>query len=79
MRAYEPIKRLSEQLAQQNEYLVDEVKRSQGVGSIIGESPAFVQVLNLVLAVAPTDTTVLLTGETGTGKGVVARAIHDMI
>lgn len=78
VRAYEQIKRLSEQLAQQNEYLVDEVKRSQGLGPIIGESPAFAQVLNLVRAVAPTDTTVLLTGETGTGKDVVARAIHDL-
>lgn len=78
VRAYERITRLSEQLARGNEYLNEEVKRSQGLGAIVGESPGVAQVLNLARAVAPTDTTVLLTGETGTGKEVVARAIHDL-
>jgi formate hydrogenlyase transcriptional activator len=75
--AYERIKRLSEQLSRENEYLVEEVRLSRNLGTMVGESPAFQQVLTLVKAVAPTNTTVLLLGETGTGKELLARAIHD--
>jgi formate hydrogenlyase transcriptional activator len=77
VRAYERIKRLSEQLSCENEYLAEEVKLSRNLGTMVGESAAFQHVLTLVKAVAPTNTTVLLLGETGTGKELLARAIHD--
>lgn len=77
VRAYERIKRLSEQLSRENEYLVEEVKQSKNLGTMVGRSSAFQEVLALVQAVAPTTTSVLLQGETGTGKELIARAIHD--
>jgi formate hydrogenlyase transcriptional activator len=76
--AYQQIKQLSEKLRLENEYLAEEVKASRNLGSVIGESPAFRKVIELVKAVAPTQTTALLLGETGTGKEVLARAIHDL-
>jgi formate hydrogenlyase transcriptional activator len=76
--AYQQIQQLSEKLRLENEYLTEEVKASRNLGSVIGESPAFRKVLDLVRAVAPTDTTALLLGETGTGKEVLARAIHEL-
>lgn len=78
VRAYEEIKRLSEQLSHENEYLAEEVKRSRNFGTMIGQSPSFQHVFDLIRAVAPTATTVLLLGETGTGKELLARAIHDL-
>ena len=78
VRAYERIQGLSEQLSRENEYLAEEVRVSRNVGTMVGESAAFQQVLTLVKAVAPTQTTVLLLGETGTGKELLARAIHDL-
>ncbi|HEX2056079.1 MAG TPA: sigma 54-interacting transcriptional regulator, partial [Nitrospiraceae bacterium] len=75
---YQQIQELSEKLRLENEYLTEEVKASRHLGAVIGESPAFRKVLDLVKAVAPTDTTALLLGETGTGKEVLARAIHDL-
>jgi formate hydrogenlyase transcriptional activator len=78
VQAYQQIQQLSEKLRLENEYLTEEVKASRNLGSVIGESPAFRKVLDLVRAVAPTDTTALLLGETGTGKEVLARAIHDL-
>ncbi|WP_447987496.1 sigma 54-interacting transcriptional regulator [Nitrospira sp. Nam74] len=78
VRAYEEIKRLSDQLRHENEYLAEEVRLSRNLGTMVGESPPFQQVLSLVKAVAPTNTTVLLLGETGTGKELLARAIHDL-
>lgn len=77
VRAYEEIKRLSEQLTRQNEYLAEEVKLSRNFGTMVGQSHAFRHVLDLIRAVAPTSTTVLLLGETGTGKELLARAVHD--
>ena len=77
VRAYEEIKRLSEQLKRQNEYLAEEVKLSRNFGTMVGQSAAFRHVLDLIRAVAPTSTTVLLLGETGTGKELLARAVHD--
>jgi formate hydrogenlyase transcriptional activator len=77
VRAYERIKRLSEQLSRENEYLAEEVKLSRNLGAMVGASPAFQHVLDLVKAVSLTNTTVLLLGETGTGKELLARAIHD--
>lgn len=76
--AYQQIKQLSEKLRLENEYLSEEVRASRNLGSVIGESPAFRKVLDLVKAVSPTATTALLLGETGTGKEVLARAIHDL-
>ncbi len=56
----------------------DEIRIDQNVGGMIGESAAFQEVLRNVRLVAPTDATVLVHGETGTGKELVARAIHDL-
>ena len=55
----------------------DEIRFDQNVGGMIGESAAFQEVLRNVRLVAPTDATVLVHGETGTGKELIARAIHD--
>ncbi len=76
-RAFEEIERLRRQLELENEYLRDEVKTAQGFGDIVGASPALVKVLEQVSLVAPTATTVLVQGETGTGKELIARAIHE--
>ncbi|GMV49928.1 MAG: Formate hydrogenlyase transcriptional activator FhlA [Nitrospirae bacterium] len=76
--AYEQIKQLSEQLRRENEYLTEEVKASRNLRLVVGNSPTFSKVVDLVRAVAPTDTTVLLLGETGTGKEVLAQALHDL-
>jgi formate hydrogenlyase transcriptional activator len=74
---YRQVAKLKDQLAQENLYLEDEIRRTMNFGEIIGESPALVRVLQEVETVAPTDSTVLICGETGTGKELVARAIHD--
>jgi DNA-binding NtrC family response regulator len=58
------------------ECLVEEIRSSHDFGEILGESPALIQVLDQVGRVAATDSTVLIQGETGTGKELVARAIH---
>jgi len=76
--AYQQIKQLSERLRQENEYLAEEVKASRNLRLVVGTSPSFTKVVDLVKAVAPTDTTVLLLGETGTGKEVLAQALHDL-
>ncbi|KXK07433.1 MAG: nif-specific regulatory protein nifA, partial [Nitrospira sp. OLB3] len=75
--AYEEINRLREQLAQENVYLTEELRSSQDYGIVEGRSRAFEQVLTLAHRAAPTTATVMLTGETGTGKEVMARAIHE--
>ena len=76
--AYQQIKQLSERLRRENEYLAEEVKASRNQRLLVGASSSFSQVVELVKAVAPTDTTVLLLGETGTGKEVLAQALHDL-
>lgn len=58
-------------------YLEDEVRADQNMGNMVGESSAFQNVLANIQVVAPTDAAVLVQGETGTGKELVARAIHD--
>ncbi len=66
------------QLQLENLYLQEEIKTRQSPGHIIGDSPAMQDVFGQVEQVAGADATVLLTGETGTGKSVIARAIHDL-
>ena len=71
------IRQLQERLEAENSYLREEVERAHGFDEIVGRSPALRKVLAQVAQVAPTSTSVLLLGETGTGKELLARAIHD--
>jgi PAS domain S-box-containing protein len=64
-------------LQAQNLYLQEEIKSSHNFEQIIGRSPALMEVLAQVGRVAPTDASVLVTGETGTGKELIARAVHS--
>lgn len=75
--AYEEIRSLKEQLEQENVYLRDERNASIDIKTLIGESAPFQKTLKAIEQVAPTDSTVLITGETGTGKELVAQAIHQ--
>jgi len=75
--AFEEIKQLKDRLEAENIHLQQEVAREYNFGEIIGQSNAISYVFFRVEQVAPQDATVLLLGETGTGKGVIARAIHD--
>jgi PAS domain S-box-containing protein len=72
------VAQLRDRLQAENVYLLEEVKQHQGFEEIIGRSPTLERVLRQVEQVAPTDTTVLVTGETGTGKELIARAIHNL-
>ena len=74
--AFEEIQRLKDQLYQENLALREEIDVTRMFEEIVGSSPALQVVLSQVARVAPTDSTVLITGETGTGKELVARAIH---
>ena len=75
--AYDEITRLKDKLAEEKLYLEEEFRSEMGFERIIGRSPALKHVLQLVETVAPSDSTVLLLGETGTGKELIARAIHE--
>src|SRR5580658_1693631 len=75
--AYRELRELKERLAQENLYLEQEIRGDVDFGQIVGSSPPLKQVLQLVETVAPTDSTVLLLGETGTGKELIARAVHE--
>ena len=75
--AYEEISTLKDKLAQEKLYLEEEIRSEMDFEQIVGNSPALKQVLHLVETVAASDSTVLLLGETGTGKELFARAIHD--
>src|SRR5438034_4918561 len=75
--AYREISELKDKLAQEKLYLEEEIRSEMDFGQIVGSSAALKHVLQLVETVAPNDSTVLLLGETGTGKELIARAIHD--
>ena len=75
--AYTEIADLKDRLAQEKLYLEDEIRGEMDFEGIVGQSSALRHVLNLVETVAPSDSTVLLLGETGTGKELIARAIHE--
>ena len=76
-RAYSEIAELKDRLAQEKLYLEDEIRGDVDFEGVVGQSSALRHVLNLVETVAPSNSTVLLLGETGTGKELIARAIHD--
>jgi formate hydrogenlyase transcriptional activator len=76
--AFRELSQLKDKLATEKLYLEDEIRFDQNIGSMIGEGPAFQAVLRSIQVVAPTDATVLIQGETGTGKELVARALHDL-
>lgn len=75
-RAFEEIKTLQGQLEDENAYLLEEVAASHNFKNIISASKAYKKILRQIELVAPTDSTVLIQGETGTGKELIARAIH---
>src|SRR5271170_2152327 len=75
--AYHEISELKDKLAQEKLYLEEEIRGEMNFENIVGHSPRLKHVLELVETVAPNDSTVLLLGETGTGKELIARAIHD--
>ncbi len=78
MRAYEEIARLRVKLEEENRYLQEEIKSDHNFEEIVGQSRAIKEVFKAIEAVAPAGATVLITGETGTGKELVARALHNL-
>jgi formate hydrogenlyase transcriptional activator len=76
--AYQEINDLKEQLAREKVYLEDEIRADMQFLDIVGSSSVLRTVLQQVEIVAPTDSTVLIYGETGTGKELIARAVHDL-
>jgi formate hydrogenlyase transcriptional activator len=83
--AFDEIKALKEELSRENAdlekevaYLEEEVRTEHNFGEIVGKNAALREILNKVQTVAPTDSTVLVYGETGTGKELIARALHEL-
>jgi formate hydrogenlyase transcriptional activator len=76
--AYSEISELRDKLAQEKLYLEDEIRSELNFEEIVGKSDALRRVLKQVETVAPTDSTVLIYGETGTGKELIARAVHNL-
>lgn len=76
--AYQEIAALKDKVTEEKLYLEEEIRSEQRFDDIIGDSPALARVLAQVSVVAPTDSTVLILGETGTGKELIARAVHRL-
>jgi formate hydrogenlyase transcriptional activator len=76
--SYRELTQIKERLATEKLYLEDEIRVDHNIGTMVGGAPAFQSVLKGIQIVAPTDSTVLILGETGTGKELVARAIHEL-
>ncbi|MCS6286478.1 MAG: sigma 54-interacting transcriptional regulator [Nitrospira sp.] len=76
--AYQEIAALKDKLAKEKVYLEEEIQTGYNFEEIVGESQALKRVLNQVRTVAATDSTVLILGETGSGKELVARALHNL-
>jgi formate hydrogenlyase transcriptional activator len=72
------VRRLGDRLNEENTYLRSEVRHAIGASTVVGQSPAIQKALELVAQVAPTDSTVLLLGETGAGKELFATQVHDL-
>ena len=75
--AFREIRELKDQLSSEKLYLEDEIRSELNFSEILGNSTALRRILKLAQTVAPTDSTVLIYGETGSGKELIARAIHD--
>jgi formate hydrogenlyase transcriptional activator len=75
---FRELEELKNKLAAEKLYLEEEIKTEHNFAEIVGQSPALKHVLKEVETVAPTDSVVLIQGETGTGKELIARAIHDL-
>jgi formate hydrogenlyase transcriptional activator len=76
--AFGEIRELKDKLAQEKLYLEDEIRSEMNFAQMVGNSASLRKVLKRVETVAPTESTVLIYGETGTGKELIARAIHDL-
>jgi formate hydrogenlyase transcriptional activator len=76
--AFQEIETLKDKLAEENAYLEEESRAAHNFGEIVGDSAPLRRVLKQVETVAPTGSTVLALGETGTGKELIARAVHDL-
>jgi formate hydrogenlyase transcriptional activator len=76
--AFREVAEMKERLATETLYLEDEICLDNNIGNMVGEGPAFQAVVKGIQTVAPTGATVLILGETGTGKELVARAIHEL-
>jgi formate hydrogenlyase transcriptional activator len=76
--AYRQVVERANKLSEEKLYLQDEIRTEYNFEEIIGESPALKQILAQLETVAPTDSTILIEGETGTGKELIARAIHHL-
>ena len=76
--AFGEIRELKDKLAQEKLYFEDEIRSEMNFAQIVGKSASLRRVLKQVETVAPTDSTVLIYGDTGTGKELIARAIHDL-
>jgi formate hydrogenlyase transcriptional activator len=76
--AFQEIESLKDKLAKEKAYLEEEVRTEHRFGDIVGENAALRAILKQVETVAPTDSTVLIRGDTGTGKELIARAVHDL-